>query len=198
MSTLKVAELLREAAARLPGEDARHEAEQLLIHVLGVERAWLFSHATDEVDAEAVLEARGHACRPGPRAQYSALVLGAIDNALKGPFTMQIDYAGAQDAAPRSRSVEPYGVLFGMRGYLIAREMDNGGKYRHFRLDRIDGLPDPATLARYQGPTLVLPLGGELTIGDEAALPGSCVLVGGLAEIAASDGVHWLATQPCA
>lgn len=54
MSTLKVAELLREAAARLPGEDARHEAEQLLIHVLGVERAWLFSHATDEVDADAV------------------------------------------------------------------------------------------------------------------------------------------------
>ncbi|PZU23109.1 MAG: peptide chain release factor N(5)-glutamine methyltransferase [Stenotrophomonas sp.] len=45
---------MREAAARLPGEDARHEAEQLLIHVLGVERAWLFSHATDEVDADAV------------------------------------------------------------------------------------------------------------------------------------------------
>lgn len=54
MSTLKVAELLREAAARLPGEEARHEVEQLLIHVLGVERAWLFAHATDEVDAEAM------------------------------------------------------------------------------------------------------------------------------------------------
>jgi len=52
VSTLKVAELLREAAARLPGEDARHEAEQLLIHVLGVERAWLFAHASDEVDAD--------------------------------------------------------------------------------------------------------------------------------------------------
>jgi len=50
VSTLKVAELLREAAARLPGDDARHEAEQLLIHVLGVERAWLFAHATDTVD----------------------------------------------------------------------------------------------------------------------------------------------------
>ncbi len=50
MSTLKVAELLREAAARLPGDDARHEAEQVLIHVLGVERAWLFAHATDTVD----------------------------------------------------------------------------------------------------------------------------------------------------
>jgi len=52
VSTLKVAELLREAAARLPGDDARHEAEQLLIHVLGVERAWLFAHATDTVDED--------------------------------------------------------------------------------------------------------------------------------------------------
>lgn len=89
-----------------------------------------------EVDAEAVLEARGHACRPGPRAQYCAHVLGVIDAALKGPFTIQIDYAAAQDTAPRSRPVEPYGVLFGMRGYLIAREIGNS-KYRHYRLDRI-------------------------------------------------------------
>lgn len=78
-----------------------------------------------EVDAEAVLEARGHACRPGPRAQYCAHVLGVIDAALKDPFTIQIDYAAAQDTAPRSRPVEPYGVLFGMRGYLIAREIGN-------------------------------------------------------------------------
>jgi len=35
-----------------------------------------------EVDAEAVLEARGHACRPGPRAQYDPRVLGVIDAAL--------------------------------------------------------------------------------------------------------------------
>lgn len=53
MSTVKVAELLREAATRLSGEDARHEAEQLLLHVLGVERAWLFAHATDTVADEA-------------------------------------------------------------------------------------------------------------------------------------------------
>lgn len=49
MSTVKIAELLREAAARLPGEDARFDAEQLLLHTLGVERAWLFAHATDAV-----------------------------------------------------------------------------------------------------------------------------------------------------
>jgi len=55
VSTVKLAELLREAAAQLPGEDARHEAEQLLLHVLGVDRAWLFAHATDTVDEEAQL-----------------------------------------------------------------------------------------------------------------------------------------------
>ncbi|WP_318639524.1 peptide chain release factor N(5)-glutamine methyltransferase [Stenotrophomonas sp. STM01] len=53
MSTVNVAELLREAAGRLSGADARHEAEQLLLHVLGVERAWLFAHATDAVDPDA-------------------------------------------------------------------------------------------------------------------------------------------------
>ena len=53
MSTVNVAELLREAAGRLSGADARHEAEQLLLHVLGVERAWLFAHATDVVDQDA-------------------------------------------------------------------------------------------------------------------------------------------------
>lgn len=53
MPTSKVAELLREGAARLPGEDARFDAEQLLLHVLGVDRAWLFAHATDAVTDDA-------------------------------------------------------------------------------------------------------------------------------------------------
>ncbi|WP_442683531.1 peptide chain release factor N(5)-glutamine methyltransferase [Stenotrophomonas sp. JC08] len=52
MSSHKVAELLREAATRLPGGNARFEAEQLLLHVLGAERAWLFAHAGDEVADE--------------------------------------------------------------------------------------------------------------------------------------------------
>ena len=35
---------LRAAATRLPGPEARHEAEHLLLHVLGRDRAWLFAH----------------------------------------------------------------------------------------------------------------------------------------------------------
>lgn len=91
-----------------------------------------------EVDAEAVLEARGHACRPGPRAQNAPQVIVSIESALKGPLMMSFDYTGAQDAAPRSRVIEPYGVLVGMRSYLIAREPAIDAKYRHFRLDRIN------------------------------------------------------------
>lgn len=90
-----------------------------------------------EVDAEAVLEARGHACRPGPRAIYDPHLLGAIETALKGPFMMEIQYVGAQEATTRARTIEPYGVLVGVRSYLVAREPETDGTFRHFRLDRI-------------------------------------------------------------
>jgi release factor glutamine methyltransferase len=43
---------LRVAAGRLPGPDARHEAEHLLLHVLGRDRAWLFAHGDDALPAE--------------------------------------------------------------------------------------------------------------------------------------------------
>lgn len=42
-----VADWLAAGAARLPGEEARREAELLLLHALGRERAWLFAHARD-------------------------------------------------------------------------------------------------------------------------------------------------------
>ncbi len=55
---------LRQAAGRLSGPDARHEAEILLLHVLGRDRAWLFAHGDvpiTDVDAgafEALLSRR--------------------------------------------------------------------------------------------------------------------------------------------
>lgn len=96
------------------------------------------SHARRaEVDAEAVLEALGYACRPGPKVRTSPLVTGAIAEALKAPFSLIIRYHGKQDAEPRDRTVEPYGMLLGTRHYLIARDPTNGPGFRRFRLDRI-------------------------------------------------------------
>lgn len=43
-------QLLANAATALPGVEGRHEAELLLLHVLGKPRSWLFAHATDPVE----------------------------------------------------------------------------------------------------------------------------------------------------
>lgn len=54
-------ELLRGAAARLGGDSPRADAELLLAHVLGRDRAWLFAHA-------------GAACDPEQAARFDALL----------------------------------------------------------------------------------------------------------------------------
>lgn len=46
----EIRQLLADAARDLPGVEGRHEAELLLLHVLGRERSWLFAHATDLID----------------------------------------------------------------------------------------------------------------------------------------------------
>ncbi len=90
-----------------------------------------------EADAEATLQARGHACRPGPSTAYDPAILEIIDLALKGPFRLEITYLAESDDGPRIRCVEPYGVLFGIRCYLACRDPVADERIRHFRLDRI-------------------------------------------------------------
>ena len=91
-----------------------------------------------EADAEASLQARGFAARPGPNRQYNPAILDIIDFALKGPFKLELSYLGETDEQPRQRVVEPYGVLFGFRCYLACREPNaSDTRIRHFRLDRI-------------------------------------------------------------
>lgn len=91
-----------------------------------------------EVDAEAILEAKGYACRPGPKVKTSPAVLNIISAALRGPFRLIIRYQGAQDAQPRKRVIEPYGILLGTRHYLIARDTAKDANLRRFRMDRIE------------------------------------------------------------
>lgn len=90
-----------------------------------------------EADAEAMLEANGYASRPGPRVKTDARILETIAQALKGPFVLAVRYAGPKDNEPRERLLEPYGLLLGIRRYLVARETGRSGRLQHFRLDRI-------------------------------------------------------------
>ena len=90
-----------------------------------------------ESDVEAVLEAKGYACRPGPKVKVSPLVINIIAAALKGPYRLVIWYQNAHDAAPRERTIEPYGLLLGTRHYLIARDPAKAEDFRRFRVDRV-------------------------------------------------------------
>ncbi|HET9069570.1 MAG TPA: WYL domain-containing protein [Amaricoccus sp.] len=89
-----------------------------------------------EADAEALLEARGFAARPGPRVRAEPGVLETIAEALKAPFLLAITYAGP-DGAVAERRVAPHGLLLGPRRYLVARDEDRDAGLRHFRVDRI-------------------------------------------------------------
>lgn len=55
----------------------------------------------------------------------------------------------------------------------------------HFRLDRVEGAPDAATLAAYPGALLVLPLEGEVVAKDGSARAGAgeCLVADGLASL---------------
>jgi len=90
-----------------------------------------------EADAEAILEAKGYACRPGPKVKTSPTVMSIIAAALKGPYRMIMSYQGARDAGPRRRVIEPYGLLLGTRHYMIGRDPAKDNGLRRFRLDRI-------------------------------------------------------------
>lgn len=92
-----------------------------------------------EADEEALLEAMGHAARPGPRPASDAAVDQAIAAALKGPFRLTIRYRGRNDETARDRKIEPYGILLGTRRYLIARDPARDDNHlRHFRIEDIE------------------------------------------------------------
>ena len=91
-----------------------------------------------EADEEALLEAHGFAARPGPRALTPAGIHDPIVEALTGPFLLSITYHARANPDGATRTVAPYGVLFGPRRYLVAKNADDlGGTLRHFRMDRI-------------------------------------------------------------
>jgi predicted DNA-binding transcriptional regulator YafY len=89
-----------------------------------------------EVDAEALLEAYGFACRPGPRVKVQRFILSVVAEALKGPFQLRVTYSAA-DGTGTERVLEPYGLLMGTRRYLVAKEVGGSNRLKHFRLDRI-------------------------------------------------------------
>lgn len=93
-----------------------------------------------ESDAEAILEALGFACRPGPKVAADERVLSTIAAALRGPFLVSMTYGRDAASAGTKRLVEPYGLLLGIRKYLVGKMQGENDRIRHFRLDRIQSI----------------------------------------------------------
>jgi mannose-6-phosphate isomerase len=66
----------------------------------------------------------------------------------------------------------------------------------YFRLDRVDGLPDQATAARYRGCLLVIPRAGTACVGNEPVEPGQCALAASLDEVVFAPQGSCLIAQP--
>ena len=90
------------------------------------------------VDEEALLEALGHAVRPGPRPAANSEIDAAISQALKGPFLLRIVYRRRDEDQPSERIVAPHGLLLGVRRYLVAYDTAKpGSNLRHYRVEEI-------------------------------------------------------------
>lgn len=92
-----------------------------------------------DVDKEAVLEALGHAARPGPKPAADEEVVEAVYDALKGPCLLRILYRKRDEDDPSERVVAPHGLLLGVRRYLVARDTAKGpnAKLQHYRVEEI-------------------------------------------------------------
>lgn len=91
------------------------------------------------VDEEALLEALGHAARPGPRPAANTEVDAAISEALKGPFLLKISYRRRKQDKPSERIIAPHGLLLGVRRYLVARDTAKSATapLQHYRVEEI-------------------------------------------------------------
>jgi predicted DNA-binding transcriptional regulator YafY len=128
------------AATNLENQGLSSEALQLralreTIKILTPDK----KHYRLEVDEEVLLEAMGHAARPGPRPLTNPEVDRAIAEALKGPFVLKIRYQSRNETSASWRHVEPHGLLLGARRYLVARDQSKADTHlRHYRVEDID------------------------------------------------------------
>lgn len=99
-----------------------------------------------EVSSEIMMLANGFACRPGPATRIQKQHLEALFNALVHPSMVEITYTSARNPEPRTKRVEPYGVIVGTRHYLVARDGPDERQFKQYRLDRISKIKGTATL----------------------------------------------------
>lgn len=112
---------MKTAIERLRKENLEHYADQLDGFWLKI-RASLKPDrvARIETDLEALLEAEGHAMRPGPKPRINPQLLHILKDAIKGCCKVRLVYRSPHTNEVTERVIHPYGFVYGVRHYLIA------------------------------------------------------------------------------
>ncbi len=96
-------------------------------------------HRRLDPDVAALIEAEGLAARPGPRPVIPDSVLEPLRIAVKACRTVYIVHRNRASRQRKGRVVHPYGFLFGLRHYLVARDPKaRGDGLRLFSLANVD------------------------------------------------------------
>ncbi|WP_114965324.1 helix-turn-helix transcriptional regulator [Alkalilacustris brevis] len=86
-----------------------------------------------EPDLDLLMQSEGLALRPGPRVSVAVEHLEVIREAILSARRIAVAYTRRRANAPRDVVLEPYGLLYGPRPYLIAKQAGKPA-VRHYRL----------------------------------------------------------------
>ena len=93
-----------------------------------------------EPDAEALLEAEGFICRPGPKLKIDNQIISVIRQAILECHQIKITYFNKKTSKTSTNILDPYGFLYGERNhYLVAHHSDGyfGDDVHNFILSNI-------------------------------------------------------------
>lgn len=91
-------------------------------------------------DAEALLEAEGFICRPGPKLKIDNQIIATIRHAILECHQIKITYFNKMTGKTSTNILDPYGFLYGERNhYLVAHHSDGyfGDNVHNFILSNI-------------------------------------------------------------
>lgn len=96
------------------------------------------SLANIDSDLETLVQAEGLAMRPGPRQPIDPALLSLLREAILGGRTIKFSYSGRHSGKRSTQKVEPYGLLYGNRPFLVGKHSG----YADTRLWRISNISE--------------------------------------------------------
>ena len=134
------------------------ELAELEFAVAGLERAGLTEHAVSlrhignnlhaiarsrpsgerESDLEMLMRTEGLGMRAGPRPRLEEGLLSVLREAIKCSRVVEFDYFAQGTGRQSTRRVQPYGILYGNRAFLVGKT-DSDGDVRLWRLANVSG-----------------------------------------------------------